>query len=138
MTLPTVRTTVVAMKKTIRLMREYHRTQYAHQINISVYVIKKYNYAPLLFRMVAPFDPKSHVTDEALELYTLHMLSEAEQEMVEIHLLICDVCQSASDRIDAEIAAIRTSLQQLEDRKVALQQKTSARKIVIFKTLGPK
>jgi anti-sigma factor RsiW len=88
--------------------------------------------------MVAPFDPKSHVTDEALELYTLHMLSEAEQEMVEIHLLICDVCQSASDRIDAEIAAIRTSLQQLEDRKVALQQKTSARKIVIFKTLGPK
>jgi tRNA U54 and U55 pseudouridine synthase Pus10 len=102
-------------------------------------MIEKCNSCSLMIRMAEPIErPESHVTDDALELYTLHMLSETDEATVEIHLLECSICQSALDRIEEEIALMRTALQGWEDRKTAIQLKTKGRNILIFKSILPR
>jgi len=51
-----------------------------------------------------------HPTDEVLELYAMHAISNGEEEYVEEHLIVCELCRLRLDKTEAVIRVIRAAL----------------------------
>jgi anti-sigma factor RsiW len=54
-----------------------------------------------------------HASEEVLERYSLGVLSEAETEPFEEHLLICPVCQDRLEEMDAFVGATRRAAEKV-------------------------
>lgn len=52
----------------------------------------------------------SHQPDDQLELYALERLTEAEQAVIEEHLLICQACRERLDEVEAYAKAMRQAI----------------------------
>ena len=57
---------------------------------------------------------KGHITDTALEDYSLDHLAEPELEIVEEHILICPTCQDRLAEVDDFVRAFRMAHEDLE------------------------
>ena len=51
-----------------------------------------------------------HLSDDQLELYALDRLAEADEELIESHLLLCDPCRYRLDEIGAFAFAMTSAL----------------------------
>ena len=58
---------------------------------------------------------KGHISDAALENYSLDHLAEPELEVVEEHILICPTCQDRLTEIDDFVRAFRMAHTHLEE-----------------------
>lgn len=59
----------------------------------------------------------NHPAEETLERFLLRQCSEPEEETVETHILACDACVSRLEALEAQIAAIKTALGELQREK---------------------
>ena len=48
----------------------------------------------------------AHISQDALERYTMETLPESEIEALEMHLLVCDACQDRLRHLDQFITAL--------------------------------
>ncbi len=62
-------------------------------------------------------DRFEHATDDALELYSLGMLAEAETGVLEEHLLICAECQHRLSETDSYVRHMRAAAAKLRSRE---------------------
>ena len=51
-----------------------------------------------------------HPTDELLELYVMNTIPTGEEEYVEEHLLVCELCRIRLEKTEAVIRVIRATL----------------------------
>ncbi len=61
-----------------------------------------------------PSDPKSHPSEDALELYVMDRLGEEEQARLEEHLLLCEECRGRVQETEDYVRAMQTALRELE------------------------
>jgi hypothetical protein len=58
-----------------------------------------------------------HISDDSLEQYAMQTLPEPDVNLVEQHLLICEICQDRFRVTDAYVAAMRSALKRHETRE---------------------
>ena len=61
----------------------------------------------------------NHPAEEALERYLLNQSPEDEVDVVETHILACHGCVSRLETLEAQIAAMRTALLELQQQSAA-------------------
>ena len=61
----------------------------------------------------------NHISDEALEQYAMHTLSEPGCATVEEHLLVCPECQDQLHTLDRYVSAMRAAAAKLRKEQKA-------------------
>ena len=63
----------------------------------------------------------THLTHDDLELYALNHTAGADEEAVEEHLLLCELCRNALDGIEQELRIFRICLRECETSSLCIQ-----------------
>jgi predicted anti-sigma-YlaC factor YlaD len=89
---------------------------------------------------ITPIRPheEGHITYEALEQYAFKQLSEANVDLIEEHLLVCEYCRGTLDYVEDEIRALKEALllSELEHKREAAQQRCGGQLFVMKASSG--
>lgn len=78
-------------------------------------------------------DPATHILESQLEAYSLNRLRDDETEIVEEHLLVCELCRQQVSDLDAFHDSLLAALKQwggpaIEDRPAAVLRLVTERR----------